>query len=76
VRQHQQTLDNAARPPRAQASRLGLLSKLERAGLTLKDLEKALPLLDEIDAIAIGKVSAKTVLIHRCIDTKIRYDRF
>ncbi|KAG5182403.1 hypothetical protein JKP88DRAFT_348853, partial [Tribonema minus] len=37
------------------ASRLGLLSKLERAGLTLRDLEAALPFLDDIDAIALGK---------------------
>lgn len=38
-----------------QASRLGLLSKLEKAGLTLRDVEKALPLLDEIDAIGLGQ---------------------
>jgi len=29
---------------RSQASKLGLLSKLEKAGLTLKDVEKLLPL--------------------------------
>ena len=29
---------------RSQASKLGLLSKLEAAGLTLKDVEKLLPL--------------------------------
>lgn len=29
---------------RTQASKLGLLSKLEKAGLTLKDVEKLLPL--------------------------------
>ncbi|CAN0014932.1 unnamed protein product, partial [Phaeothamnion confervicola] len=36
------------------ASRLGLLSKLEKAGLTLKDVEKLLPLIDEYDVIGTG----------------------
>lgn len=31
----------------AQAANLGLLSKLEKAGLTLKDVEKLLPLGEE-----------------------------
>lgn len=36
------TKQNSSRP--SQASKLGLLSKLEAAGLTLKDVEKLLPL--------------------------------
>eukprot|EP00904_Undaria_pinnatifida_P006229 jgi/Undpi1/2736/HiC_scaffold_14.g06114.m1 len=37
------------------ASKLGLLSKLEAAGLTLKDVEKLLPLVDENDLIGLAK---------------------
>ncbi|CAM9694452.1 unnamed protein product [Ascophyllum nodosum] len=37
------------------AAKLGLLSKLEKAGLSLKDVEKLLPLVDENDLIGLAK---------------------
>jgi Protein of unknown function (DUF1118) len=52
----------AHRFTKTQASRLGLLSKLEQAGLTLRDVEKLLPVLDELDAIGITQALSKDLM--------------
>ncbi|CAM9848464.1 unnamed protein product [Discosporangium mesarthrocarpum] len=46
----------------SQASKLGLLGKLEAAGLTLKDVERLLPLADELDVIGLAQGLGPSIL--------------
>lgn len=48
---------------RAQASKLGLLSKLEKAGLTLKDVEKLLPLGERMATPSVIEQACADVLV-------------